>query len=430
MNLIDSASLVVTPNGYKASKLYSIVPTDGTGDMTFTRAGDTATRVNPSGLIAGVNANIPRLDYLGSTCPKVLLEPQRTNIARQSEDISSLTWGKVNAPTIVANAAVSPDGTTDADTIQDTTGITTKSIVQAYVVAANSTHTFSLFVKKETTKTNFGGLEITYYGVTEKKTIIAFDEVTGTLTNLASSAYTPILRVENYGTYWRISATVTDTFSNTVLQFGYYPVISLNGTTVGVGAGSVRTIWGAQLEAGSFATSYIPTTTASVTRNADTCSKTSVTALIGQTEGTLFREFTLDYINTANFRFTISISNGTYANSIGLLISTAGPQQQFQAYVNNNGTIQSDLSSIVTSANIGTRYKLAIAYKVNDIVFYINGVQIGIDTSATIPLALSRIDIGTIGMTGLNALDCQSIKSAAIWKTRLTNTELATLTTL
>jgi hypothetical protein len=197
MNLLDTASLVVTPNGYKAGKLYSIIPEDGSGDMAFSRTGNTATRVNANGLIEGVNANIPRLDYLDSTCPKVLLEPQRTNLARQSEEISSVTWVKGGAPTIVANVAVSPDGTTDADTIQDTTGTISKSIIQAIVVAANSTHTFSLFVKKETTKTNFGGIQMIYYGGTEKQTFIAFDEVTGTLTNLASSAYTPILRVEN-----------------------------------------------------------------------------------------------------------------------------------------------------------------------------------------------------------------------------------------
>jgi hypothetical protein len=86
MNLLDTASLVVTPNGYKASKLYSIVPSDGTGDMTFARTGDTATRVNSSGLIESVTANKPRLDYLDSTCPKLLLEPQRTNLLTYSSD--------------------------------------------------------------------------------------------------------------------------------------------------------------------------------------------------------------------------------------------------------------------------------------------------------------------------------------------------------
>ena len=72
MSLFDSASLVVTPNGTKASKLYSIIPTDGSGDLTVTRA-TTATRVNSSGLIESVANNVPRLDYLNSSFPTILL---------------------------------------------------------------------------------------------------------------------------------------------------------------------------------------------------------------------------------------------------------------------------------------------------------------------------------------------------------------------
>jgi hypothetical protein len=79
MALFDDASLVVTPNGYKAGTLYSIKPTSGAGDMTVVRA-TTATRVNSAGLIESMANNVPRLDYLNASCPSLLVEPQRTNL--------------------------------------------------------------------------------------------------------------------------------------------------------------------------------------------------------------------------------------------------------------------------------------------------------------------------------------------------------------
>ena len=91
----------------------------------------------------------------------------------------------------------------------------------------------------------------------------------------------------------------------------------------------------------------------------------------------------------------------------------------------NGGTLQCsiDTSTITTT---GT-YKLALAYKNNDIVFYVNGVQIGVDTSATIPTC-SRVDIGQ-NYAGASQLS-DNVLLSTLFKTRLTNGELATLTTL
>ena len=119
MSLLDKASLIVTPNGYKASKLYSIVPSNGAGDMDVTRA-TTATRVNPNGLIESVAIDVPRIDYLNSTCPSILLEPQKTNVQTWSEDFSNAVYIKVGA-SVSSNAIVAPDGTTTGDKlIEDT----------------------------------------------------------------------------------------------------------------------------------------------------------------------------------------------------------------------------------------------------------------------------------------------------------------------
>ena len=412
MALLDTASLIVTPNGYKASKLYSIVPSDGSGDMTFSRTGDTATRVNSSGLIATVNANIPRLDYLGSTCPKLLMEPQRTNVILQSQDISNASWTKTSSPTIVTNVAVSPDGTTTADSIQSEDASNFKYISQSFSVSANSTYTFSIFIKKETTTTNFGGFGFTFFGNSLKVCYMTFNEVTGSLT-IISNAMTITSKVDDYGTYWRFNVTATDAFSNTTFKVEIYGTISTNGTSTGAGAGSARTIWGAQLETGAFATSYIPTTTASVTRNVDDAIKTSATALIGQTEGTMFYDVNLDS-RIGNCSFTLYTSAG------GTLIRILIANTYIAAEIYNS-SIQTG-NVLVNNTSTG-RLKLAISYSNDFLNLYINGTLGGTDTSTAIP-ACERFNIGLSNTNGIK------INSAALWKTRLTNSELAQLTTL
>jgi hypothetical protein len=381
--------------------------------MTFSRTGNTATRVNSSGLIEGVNANIPRLDYLGSTCPKLLLEPQRTNVILQSQDISSASWIKGSSPTIVTNVAVAPDGTTTADSIQQTDASLVRNINQYLSTSANSTYTFSLFVKKEISKTNFGAITITYSGGTSKKADVSFDEVNGTMLVITGSTLTPIIKVDDYGTYWRFSITVTDNGSNTTVSSIIYPAISTTGTNLTLCAGSARTIWGAQLEVGSFATSYIPTTTASVTRNAEFITRISSSGLIGQTEGVVFFDVNFD----SRLLYTnLFVRNAGLTNSIGFVITAL----VIRIEIINSNIIQASISNSNTSTG---RFKMAVAYKENDIAYYLNGSLIGTDTVATIPTC----DILDFYYNGTNGI---RLNSAALWKTRLTNSELAQLTTL
>jgi hypothetical protein len=180
-------------------------------------------------------------------------------------------------------------------------------------------------------------------------------------------------------------------------------------------------IWGAQCEAGSYPTSYIPTTSASVTRNADVISKTGISSLIGQTEGTFFAEVTL-LGNTGNFN-VINTENSV-TNSITLHIENS----QFRGYVYANSAVKNSI--LGGSAVVGNTYKLAYAYKSGDAALYVNGVQIGSGTEA---FAFS----GTINNIELADPDTYfsyqegiKFKAAALWKTRLTNTQLAALTTI
>ena len=101
-------TLTMIPSGYKAEKVYSVLPTNGDGDFTFNR-NDTATRVNKSGLIEQVATDIPRLDYSDGSCPSLLTEPQIINLITNSNSAGSVGGG-----IITLNAAISPDGTSNA----------------------------------------------------------------------------------------------------------------------------------------------------------------------------------------------------------------------------------------------------------------------------------------------------------------------------
>lgn len=384
MSLFESASLVVTPNGTKASKLYSVKPTDGSGDMTVTRA-TTATRVNSSGVIESVATNVPRLDYTGSSCPSILIEPQRTNLLLRSEQFEFATWGKLGT-TVTSDTTISPDGTQNADSMTLTDS---NSRLSVGLTLGAGTYTLSFYVKKLSTTS---GSTMRLLAVVDTLNV--------------SVNFTPTEEWERY------SYTFTATTSVTAAQIRAQNLI-----------GNVA-VWGAQLEVGSNATSYIPTTTATVTRNADVITKTGITDLIGQTEGTLYAD--INFKKSESGSRVLALGDSTSSNRIVILEGTTA--NTFRLLITNAGISQAD---IVSSAYSIGNYKIAVAYKNNDIVLYINGSQIGTDNSATIP-ACSNLYLGrsesSLSVTTLILND--SIKSAALWKTRLTNAELATLTTI
>ena len=412
MSLLDTASLVITPNGTKAGKLYSVVPSSGAGDMTVTRA-TTATRVNSAGLIESVASNVPRLDYSNGTCPSILVEPQRTNLVTWSEDLTNASWILENS-TISANATVSPNGTTTADKVIASAVGGSKFTAQIINVSSGVVYTSTAYYKaSEYTLAwmRLGGVTNNPYVIYNLST-----QAVVSTSGLISSSITPM------GNGWyKVTATVTTT-SNLLAPCLYLlpatgytlagdniPQFTGNGSDGGF-------IWGAQLEAGSYATSYIPTTSASVTRNADVISKTGISSLIGQTEGTLFVDFYHDGL--ANYNLS-SISNGLYDDAV-----------YFEMYLGNMYGVIWDSGSQQFLYNGGSlsigRHKMAIGYKANDVVFYIDGVLKTTDTSATIPTT-ARVDVGALANA---TIEKTQNNLTALWKTRLTNTQLAQLTTI
>ena len=405
MSLLNSASLCVTPNGYKAGTLYSVIPNTTLGDMTVVRA-TTATRVNSAGLIESVANNVPRLDYSNGTCPSILVEPQRTNLMTYSEQLDNAAW-TATAITVTANATTSPDGTTNADKLIPT-NVSAFHNLYNYAAVLTGNYSFSVFVKKG--GYNFVSLQDQFSGVFNS----CFDLVNGTVTTFVGSS-----NIKSYGNDWFLCSVTGNGVGTTVIPsivpanaISSFPIFTGNGTD-GIFA------WGAQFEAGAYPTSYIPTTSAAVTRNADVISKTGISALIGQTEGVLFTDFVCDGFD--DYGTPLSINDGTASNYIWLTTFASG-NIRAEVY---NGSVQASIT--YTGGVVGQRYKVAFAYKQNDFVMYVNGTQIGTDTSGNIPPSLSRIDYNLVNNWSLALL---KVNLSALLPTRLTNAELASLTTI
>jgi hypothetical protein len=414
MSLFDEASILITPNAVKAGKLYSIKPTDGSGDLSVVRA-TTATRVNSAGLIETVSANIPRLDYSNGSCPSILVEPQRTNVLTYSNEFSNAAWSK-NTGAILANNATSPEGITNASKLVGVALTTQQWIYRLNApIVSGSQYTFSIFAKKG----EYNFIQLRNLNNIDANTV--FDLNTGTVYITSTGT----AKIENYGNGWyRCSVTATATLTG---NSHIYVNLSTNGTGqqsfLGNGTSGVF-IYGAQHEAGANATSYIPTLASAVTRNADVISKTGISSLIGQTEGAFFIDF--EKTNNDNVAlggyFRMDINNGTTSNRILFGFDL----NQINATVISGGSIQASITT--TGTRTQQRIKAVFVYKLNDFALYVNGVLIGSDNSGLLPTSMDRFNWGVNQTT--NTSTSAIINKQLFFKTRLTDQQCINITTL
>jgi hypothetical protein len=360
-------------------------------------------------------SNIPRLDYTNGSCPSILVEPQRTNLALRSEEFNDVSWVKIDA-TISANATNSPSGTLTADKLIEGS-LTGQHYATRNITNQNALFSFSVFAKKSernflylqafaTLPNNFTYVPFAYFNLDN-----------GTVGNVSGATAT----IQDFGNGWyRCTLNCTSIFSQLSASVGMYIMTATaNGVSSYLGNGTSGIfIWGAQAEAGAYPTSYIPTTSASVTRNADVISKTGISSLIGQTEGTILIDANLN-VNTSERRL-ITISNGTETQRI--FVWTLGT------------TLYTTFNSI--SVNLGNfpigTAKIAIGYTISggntNYSIKVNNNALITGTAAAAPNPLSAINLGS-SATGVLILT-DRVNLTTIWKTRLSNTELATLTTI
>ena len=322
-NLFNDASYIITPNGYKTSKIYALKPDNGNGDLVIVR-NTTATRINQYGVRESVPANRVRIDYSNGK-PCFLIEPQRTNLVYPSA-----------------------------------TATTQTRAVTAVV------HTLS------------------FYG-------------TGTVT--LSGAFSGSLVGTSANN--RVSLTFTPTAGNLTLTV----------------SGSV-TDW--QLEAGSNATSYIPTITGSVTRNGDFAYKGNIPDLIGQTEGSIYVEFDRTTEISGLKHLLTLFGDGLPTNSLWL-VASPNTNKQIACQIRINSVVYFVSShSVKEGLN-----KVMVTYTSSEFTLFLNGFNIKTMAIPSFP-SLKQLNL----LQYANDRQYGRGYLVALWKTKLSDADAVKLTAL
>ena len=355
--------------------------------ISLVRAGNTATRTNSSGYIEAVSANNPRFDYDPVTLdPKgLLIEEQRTNLLTYSAQFDNAAWTKINSASITVDQAVAPNGTQTADLLS--CGATASRIQEAVTTVASTVYTSSVYAKA-------GAVNYVCLSSITASSGAIFNLLAGSVAATSGSSTQNITSVGNG--WYRCSITYTSTGINeqvifgasatATFTFGFYP----NGST-----GDTCYIWGAQVEAGSFATSYIPTTSAALTRNADvaTITGSNFTSFWNSAQGGATVQATPSTVS--GIRPLVQYDDGTANEIIALRGNTTNPE----LYIVDGGTPQAQLDAGTIAAN--TTYSLTGWWATNDCRARKDSGAAVTDATATIP-TVTQARIGSDGTNYLN----------------------------
>jgi hypothetical protein len=415
--------------------------------VTHTGRASTATFIGSNGLIQTAASGVARYSYNPlnlSVSPALLLEAAGTNLLTYSEQFDNGAWSK-GYLSVSANAAVSPDGATTADKLVENTlnGEHAISIAPAFSVLANTAYTFSIYAKASgrSLLRLMADKDVAFVD----KILAEFDLSSGTVvhSNVGGTASGVTTQMTNVGNGWyrcSVSGVVSSSSGTYLRGVAYLQTTSLVTGYLGDGTSGLY-IWGAQLEPGSFPSSYIPTTTAQVTRAADTSTSAATTraadvpTMTGsnfsswyrQDEGTFVVAFSIPHVNTptGTNEGIYSATDGNNASNSDVKLFRAAASPTCFAYMDSGGAVQASLSikTITTSHQL---VKNAFAYKANDVAVSTDGAAATPDTTATPPY-VDRLLIGQIYPSGGWYLNGH-IRSLRYYPKRLSNTELQALT--
>ena len=350
----------------------------------------------------GITDDVPRVDYSGGGCPSLLLEPQRTNLSVHSEYFEASNWTALRS-TIALSSSTSPEGVLNAYKL--TTDNTTNNTHIIYYGGTLSSDDYALSVYAKAGEFSKVGLGTGNLTLSAK-----FDLSNGSI--ITSGTHTA--NIEDAGNGWyRCSIVTTTTTPIRIVLLDDDGNISFDGDGT-----SGLYIYGHQVEAGSYVSSYIPTYSVSSTRVADSCSKTGISELIGQTEGTMFLEFKLDKVNLPNNHTWIAIKDSSQTNRI--LVYMLTNESTLRGQIKHSGTaINLSFGTISDNQNI----KIAFAYKSGDSAVYINGSSVATNTNT---LTFGTMDIFDFNDSS-TSIDGE-INQAILFPTRLTNDQLEEIT--
>ena len=374
-----SANCIIALNNADAIALTTYTGT-GTGIYLFGAQLEQSSTVGEYIPTTSTINSAPRFDHNPTTGESLglLVEEARTNLLLRSEEFDNASWNSApGARTVTANSIAAPDGLTTADTVT-ADGTTAAHFVSQSLTLTAVPHVYSVFAKAGTNNflqlrlfTGFGGMWANFNLATG---------VVGTVGVLSGA--TPTSSIQAYPNGWyRCTMVFTPTAATSSVAAYIVDSATAGGGQVNSLSTSVY-LWGAQIEAGAFPTSYIPTTTATVTRAADVASigSSAFTSFYNQSEGTVFADVNSAPVNTI-VQLAVDITDA--GGSDRMFIRRTGSGSLGFAVV-DGGVTQADVGagSVISG---GARFAMAAAYRLNSINLASNG-QIGTeDTSATIP---------------------------------------------
>jgi hypothetical protein len=369
--------------------------------------GSTATEYFPT----TTRLNIPRIDYTNGSCPSLLVEPQRTNLLTYSNDYADASWGKAGV-TVTLGTQVNPQGIASTYSISNTT-LGDSYLQKTGLPTTAGNYTMSVFVKNidNVVSTRLMAVHLTQGSVTSEFT---YTWATNTFVLSGTNAISGSSILFSNG--W---VRLTFTYSIGAGVVNHWNRLYANQVlTVTKSA----LVYGFQCESGNYPTSYIPTVASTVTRNADVISKTGISSLIGQTEGTLFFNGKINS-NTLAAR-NIVISDGTAANRISLSFGNNGANRIDATLISASVSQVIDLFSI---RDMTVEFKIAFTYSTNNFRLFIDGIKIAEDLlgSTYTGTTLNQLNFSSFNNTQI--LD-GSVKSVQLYKTALTDEQCTLLT--
>ena len=391
----------------QGSKFYSVLPSSGVGDFTFSRSGS-ATRINSQGLIETVGNGVSRLNYpmidgkvVG--CPHHILEPSRTNKLSTSNDFNGSGW-LISNITATANQVVSPDGTLNASKLEMTGNGSLRNISEA---SFNDGYAYSIFIKKGNSR--YVTIRSAFF---TQSIVVGFD--LDTLTAQTNG------KIEDYGNDWyRLS--ITKDISGDADKSGFFYLYlpnSLGSQTSE--SGNYAYFYGGQIEDGSYPTSYIPTNGSSVTRSAETATGSGDASTFNDSEGVLMAEIS-GFSSDATANDSISIRGASNDNRLYIYRSSSDNKYGFAVF--SGSSLECNIKSNVV--DFSENVKIAVKYKANDFALYLNGTEVNTHTSGSTPIGLSELSFDVGG--GSNHF-YGNTKQLQYFDSALTDSELETLT--
>jgi hypothetical protein len=410
------------------SVVFSIYLVNDAGTVTYTGDGSSGVYLADAQAEVGASAST----YIGTTywartvvdsCNGLADEEVRTNLILRSAELDNASWTKVRAAA-TANQFLSPDGTNSAHLLaEDATAASTHVVYQDVTTAANAAYAYSVVLRANTR----ARAQLTLSDAGANSVAAIFNLSAGSVTSVANAGTGTGAAgvIEPLGGGWyRCILTGTPAAAGATVRAHVFLVDGAGNPSYSGDGASGLYVWGAQLESGSAATSYIPTTSASVTRAADsvTATGTNLTSWFNASEGSFYAEWILGRDTTSAAIY--QVDDGTGNNLIRLRYASGGSGTDAAVIV--GGVAQAALT-VTGQVTAGTTYRTAAVYRANDFARVNDGSTAVTDDAGSLPTGLTTFRIGqsSLGTEQLNG----HIKRITYWPERLKNSELISITT-